>query len=82
MKNIRGTFITDLHLPSLTPYLLSLHIVANSFAPAKNSTLLFSSNSELFAQNTGVWGRGLNDAIPEEEHSQEWLCHEEGQFKI
>ncbi len=33
-------------------YPLSFHILADSFALTQNSTLLFSSNSKLFAQNT------------------------------
>jgi len=47
------------HSPLLTPHntqVLSFHILANSFALAQDSTLLFSSNSELFAQNTRGWG--------------------------
>lgn len=39
------------HLPFLT-YLLSFDILANSFTATKNSTLLFSYNSELFRKNT------------------------------
>jgi len=35
--------------------LLSFHILAHSFAPTKNSTLLFSIDSALFAKNTGGW---------------------------
>ena len=37
-------------------YPLFFHILADSFALVKNSTLLFSSDSELFAQNTRGWG--------------------------
>src|SRR6266436_6468135 len=36
------------------------HTLLRFFAPVKNSTLLFSSNSELFAENTRVWGRGVD----------------------
>lgn len=36
-------------------YLFLFHTLANSFAPTKNSTHFFSSNSELFWKNTGVW---------------------------
>src|SRR6266704_2044068 len=32
------------------------HTLPSSFALAKSSTLLFSYNSSLFAQNTGGWG--------------------------
>jgi hypothetical protein len=35
-------------------YLLSFHIVVNSFATLKNLSPFFSSNSELLLQNTGV----------------------------
>jgi hypothetical protein len=35
---------------------LSFHTLARSFAPTKNSTLLFSSNSALFAKNHPGWG--------------------------
>src|SRR5712692_4804751 len=44
--------------PPFLPYPLSFHILANSFAHAKNSTPLFSSDSELFAQNNRGWGGG------------------------
>jgi hypothetical protein len=37
-------------------YLLPLHALANSFALIKNSTLFFSSKSELFCKNTRGWG--------------------------
>jgi hypothetical protein len=37
---------------------LSFHILANSFAPRKNSTLFFSGNSELFSKNHPGWGGG------------------------
>ncbi len=35
---------------------LSFHILPHSFALIKNSTLLFSIDSTLFAQNTRGWG--------------------------
>src|SRR6266704_623207 len=38
--------------PATFAYPLSFHILADSFALTQNSTLLFSSNSKLFAQNT------------------------------
>ncbi len=38
------------------PYPLSFHILAHSFALTKNSTLLFSSASALFAKNHPGWG--------------------------
>ena len=38
---------------------LYFHTLPNSFALVKNSTLLFSCNSELFAKNTRVWGTPL-----------------------
>jgi hypothetical protein len=48
------------HSPLVTRHctqVLSFHILAHSFAPTKNSTLLFSSNSALFAKNHPGWGR-------------------------
>ena len=39
-------------------YLLLFHTFANSFAACKSSTLLFSNDCELIAQNTRGWGRG------------------------
>jgi hypothetical protein len=39
-------------------YPLSFQILAHSFALSKNSTLLFSSASALFAKNDPGWGRG------------------------
>ena len=38
------------------PYLLSFHILPNSFAPHENATPLFSDVSKLFAKNTRVGG--------------------------
>jgi len=48
-------------LPCVRTYPLSFQILANSFASIKNSTLLFSTNSELFAEkHPGVWEGGTN----------------------
>src|SRR5712691_2219235 len=47
------------HLPLITLHciqVLSFHTLANSFALTKNTTLFFSSDSELFAQNNRGWG--------------------------
>src|SRR6266699_15205 len=43
----------------LSCYPLSFHTLAHSFALTKNSTLLFSSDSALFAKNRRGWGRGV-----------------------
>src|SRR2546425_5700869 len=50
--------------------LLSSHTLTNSFAPTKNSTLLFSTNSELFCKNTRVGG-GCIVLTRSEEHTSE-----------
>src|SRR3989442_532426 len=42
--------------PATFAYPLSFQILADSFALTQNSTLLFSSNSKLFDQNTRGWG--------------------------
>jgi uncharacterized protein YceH (UPF0502 family) len=42
----------------LSIQVLPFHILTNSFALPENSTLFFSSNSELFRKNTRGWGRG------------------------
>src|SRR5712664_3085246 len=55
------------HLPLPTRHftqVLSFHILAHSFALIKISTLLFSSDSELFAQNTQGWGCCYSGAPP------------------
>jgi len=44
-------------VPTCFPtYPLSFQTIANSFARRKNSTLFFSSDSELFAKNHPGWG--------------------------
>jgi hypothetical protein len=45
-------------LPCVRTYPLSFQTLANSFASIKNSTLLFSTNSELFAEKHPGWGEG------------------------
>jgi hypothetical protein len=41
---------------AFSTYPLFFHILPNSFALTKNSTLFFSSKSELFSENTRGWG--------------------------
>src|SRR6266576_5946438 len=48
-------FSIPYHLFPIT-YPLSFHILAHSFPIAKNSTLLFSGASALFAKNHPRWG--------------------------
>jgi hypothetical protein len=50
-------------VPTCFPtYPLSFQTLAHSFALNKNSTLLFSSNSELFCKNHPGWGEGAISA--------------------
>src|SRR5712691_4755422 len=49
-------------------YPLSFHTLPHSFALKKNSTLLFSSNSELLPKNSGVGG-GVAVQFSKENHS-------------
>src|SRR2546421_2367325 len=44
---------------------LSFHTLAHSFALTKNSTLLFSSDSALFAQNNRGWGIPVTHQPPQ-----------------
>jgi len=55
-------------------YPLCIDTLANSFALAQTSTLLFSSNSALFAQNTRGGGRG--------ELKTSWLASPKGTSRI
>src|SRR6266849_5822659 len=49
--------------PFPIPYSLSFHTLAHSFACTKNSTLLFSSDSALFAQNNRGGGGCCSRAL-------------------
>src|SRR5712691_3400253 len=75
----RGRYLTSqpaLHplpyVPSPCPpiplscYPISFHTLAHSFALTKNSTLLFSTASALFAKNHPGWGRGAFFSEPVE----------------
>jgi hypothetical protein len=56
--------VIDFQPSASSIYPLSFQTIANSFAPRKNVSLLFSSDSELFSQNIRGWVFNLSGGEP------------------